>query len=111
MNHILQNPPESDSAEHDVCKDFALAQFQAMSQALVGENTQVEVEKVFRLGKKDSLAKPRLMLVRLKKQSDVDNLYRKRFKSTEVGFKNWYIDQRPSFPDLTFITTNETGHL
>ena len=28
------------------------------------------------------------MLVKLKKQPDVDNLYRKRFKLTEVGFKN-----------------------
>ena len=91
MNLIIHNIPESDSAEPDVRKDFDLAQFQAMSQALVGEDTRVEVEKIFRLGKKDSSAKPRLMLVKLKKQSDANNLYRKRFKLTEVGFKNRYI--------------------
>ena len=31
------------------------------------------------------------MLVRLKKQYDVDNLHRKRYKLTEVGLKKRYI--------------------
>ena len=91
MNLILHNFPESDSTEPEVRKESDLAQFHEMSRALSGEDTQLEVEKIFRLGKKEATAKPRLLLVRLKSATQVENLYKKRFKLKEVGFANRYI--------------------
>ena len=39
-----------------------------MARALCDEDTHMEVEKVFRLGKKEGSVKPRLLLVRLNSQ-------------------------------------------
>lgn len=91
MNLILHNIPESESTEAEIRKEADLSQFQEMSRALTGESTQVEVEKIFRLGKKVQTSKPRLLLVRLKNTTQVESLYKKRFKLKEVGFSNRYI--------------------
>ena len=88
MNLILHNIPESESTEPEIRKEADISQFQEMSRALTGESTQVEVEKIFRLGKKEQTSKPRLLLVRLKNATQVENLYKKRFKLKEVGFSN-----------------------
>ena len=91
MNLIIHNIPESDALEPEVRKESDMFQFQEMSRALCGEDTQVEVEKIFRLGKKEGATKPRLLLVRLKNPTQLDTLYRRRFKLSEVGHKNRYI--------------------
>ena len=92
MNIIIHNVPESDAPEAEVRKESDTFQFQEMARALCGEDTHMEVEKVFRLGKKkEGSVKPRLLLVRLKKSAQLESLYRKRFKLTDVGFKNRYI--------------------
>lgn len=91
MNIIIHNVPESDAPEAEVRKESDLFQFQEMARALCGEDVHIEVEKAFRLGKKEGSVKPRLLLVRLKKMAQLESLYRKRFKLTDVGFKNRYI--------------------
>ena len=53
-------------------KEFDINQLQAMSRALCGEDTHMEIEKAIRLRKMDDSARLRLLLVRLKKQSDLE---------------------------------------
>ena len=95
-NIILHNIVESEAenplerAEHD--KEV----FRSVVNALIGEDEDVEVENVFRLGKKQDKAsdggrqKPRLMLVTVKEKDHVSMLIKQRTKLKERGFSNVY---------------------
>ena len=97
-NLILHNIPECVSDDPQRRKKYDHDSFQSVAQALVGEDTEVEVETVFRLGKKPAEentggrgAKPRLMLIKLKDKKDVEAIMRRRLKLKERGFENIYI--------------------
>ena len=96
QNVIIHNIPECESASPDERKEYNEASFQNIVGALYGEDETMEIERVFRLGKKadstnSETARPRLMLVKLRKKECVDLLMKKRLKLKDVGFSNVYI--------------------
>ena len=97
---LLHNIPESIESDAKERKDYDEASFQNIVSALVGNATGIEVEKVYRLGKKregpDAI--PRLMMVELKKKDDVDQLIKKRTGLRDLGFPNIYLTRNLS-PD------------
>ena len=99
LNIIIHNIPESRSQEPADRKKYDTNSFRNIVHALFGEDTSMEVEKVYRLGKKIETTeeggdtKPRLMLVRLKKKEEVDALLKKRWDLSKVGFSNIYLTQ------------------
>ena len=98
-NIILHNLPESHSGDSDERKEHDKSSFKKVVSALLGEETRVDMIKVYRLGKKAeptdehdrSKPKPRLMLVKLTKKEDVQALMKKRWNLREVGFPNIYM--------------------
>ena len=96
-NIIIHNIPESSAADPEARKKHDVDSFNNIVHSLLGENTNLQVEKVFRIGKKkereegQSEPKPRLMLVCLKKKEEVEDLLRKRWNLKEVGFNNVYL--------------------
>ena len=99
-NIILHNIVEctADNAEERVEHDKAV--FAKVVSALVGNQENVEVDKIFRLGKRpeggsgspsDRDSKPRLLLVRLKDKEPVDALIKRRTQLKDKGFPNVYL--------------------
>lgn len=107
VNILLHNIPESRSSDVEVRKKYDADSFQNVVEALIGEGSNMEVEKIYRLGKRrepregddrpgqgqeqGQEQKPRLMLIKLKKKEDVDLLMRKRWELRNVGFENIYL--------------------
>ena len=98
LNVIIHNIPESQSNEPADRKKYDSASFRNIVQALFGDDATMEIEKVYRLGRKKDTNegegpehKPRLMLVSLKKKEDVEALMRKRWDLSKVGFNNIYL--------------------
>ena len=96
-NLILHNIPESKSTENEKRKKYDTESFYNIATALYGNTTGLEVEQIFRLGKKpDStepgvVPKPRLTLVKLKSKESVDLMIKRRTQLKDVGFPNVYI--------------------
>lgn len=99
-NIILHNIMESraDTPEERIEHDKAV--FMNVVAALVGNQENIEVEKVFRLGKKPDTSeesrdrtqpKGRLMLIRLKEKDHVNTLIKRRTQLKEKGFPNVYL--------------------
>ena len=98
-NLILHNIPECTSEDPQRRRKYDHDSFRNVVEALLGEGTEVEVENVFRLGKKkmgesdteEKRDKPRLMLIKLKETKDVEAIMRNRLMLKERGFENIYI--------------------
>ena len=95
-NIILHNISESgaDDAEERVEHDKGM--FTSVVSELLGNQGNVEVDKVIRLGKRADPAsatqsKPRLMLVRVKDKDLVDALIKRRTQLRHKGFPNVYL--------------------
>ena len=98
MNIIVHNIPESKSGDPSIRKKYDIDSFENIVCALFGEEKTMEIDKIYRLGKKrdvgahdESEPKPRLMLVGLKKREDVDMLMSRRWELRNVGFSNIYL--------------------
>ena len=98
VNVIIHNIPESKASDPEARKNYDLKSFCNIKEAILGERN-VEVEKIFRLGKKresegeEDEPKPRLMLVRLKKKENVEALMNKRWDLRKTTFDNVYISR------------------
>ena len=99
-NVILHNIPESNSQDNEARKKYDTESFFNVADALLGDVVGIEIESVFRLGKKPEApgdgnqelnSKPRLMMVKLKSKSTVDELIKKRTHLKDVGFPNVYV--------------------
>lgn len=98
-NVLLHNIPESESTNPEERKKYDHASFQNVVAALCGEDAQIEIDRVVRLGKKPepsenpqaTAPKPRLMLIKMKQKECVDMLIKKRLNLKDVGFANIYI--------------------
>ena len=97
-NVILHNIPESTSEDPEKRKKYDKDSFDNVVRALFGESELIEVENVFRIGKKQEIRenevytpKPRLMLIKLKEKVNVDVLFKNRMKLKDRGFPNVYI--------------------
>ena len=97
-NLIIHNIPESQSKEPRARKKYDSGSFNNIVCALFGEGTVIETEQIIRLGKKKEVRedegedpKPRLMLVRLRRKEDVDDLIKSRYDLRYVGFSNVYL--------------------
>ena len=98
VNIIIHNIPESKSNDSASRRKYDENSFQNIVEALLGERHSVEMDKVYRLGRKKEVGegeegepKPRLMLVGLKKKEDVERLMKERWHLNKVGFSNIYI--------------------
>ena len=109
VNILIHNIPESTATDAEGRKRYDAASFQNMVQALLGEGIVMEVQKIFRLGKRREGAagpnqgpgdarqgtteepKPRLMLAKLKSKEDVSQMMNKRWELRNVGFDNIYL--------------------
>ena len=98
QNIILHNIKESsaEDAEGRVMHDTEV--FEKVVGALLGKQDEVEVEKIYRLGKRPDgrdggnlQQKPRLMLVRVKNKEQVDALIKRRTQLKDRGFPNVYL--------------------
>ena len=95
-NIILHNIVESKSDNPQERQDHDKEVFMKVTAALTG-NSDVDVEKIIRLGKKrgttedGGVPRPRLMLIRLKEKDDVDALIKQRTKLRDRGFPNVYL--------------------
>ena len=92
-NLLVHNVDESTSSDPEIRMREDKESFHCMAKALVGDSLDIEVEKVFRLGKKteENRTKPRLMLLRLKNKDHVEELLKRRVKLKDVGFPNKYL--------------------
>ena len=97
-NIILHNIKESTADDPKVRVDHDRAEFAKVVSALSGDHDKVEVEKIFRLGKRPEgttaenvRPKPRLMLIRVKNKEHVDALIKQRTQLKEKGFPNVYL--------------------
>ena len=97
-NVILHNIPESKSEDNEVRKKYDVDSLYNVASALLGDTTGVEVQQVIRLGKRpeaqgDASPEPRarLLLVKLKNKSMVNNLIKRRTQLKDVGFPNIYL--------------------
>ena len=98
-NVLLHNIAESSSDNSEERKEHDLNIFQRVVTSLVGNQENMEVEKIFRLGKKPEqpgnqnapAPKPRLMLIKLKNKEHVNMLMKRRTQLKDVGFPNVYL--------------------
>ena len=97
---LLHNIPESEHSDSKRRRDYDEASFQNIAYALLSDDAGVEVERAYRLGKKREGpdAKPRLMMVELKRKDIVDQLIKRRTGLREMGFPNIYLTRNLS-PD------------
>ena len=86
----------ADDAEVRVAHDTEV--FEKVVGALLGKQDEVQVEKIYRLGKRpegsgrgNPQQKPRLMLVRVKNKEQVDVLIKRRTQLKDKGFPNVYL--------------------
>ena len=103
LNVLVHNLPESMSDDPKKRKEYDEEIFKSMTNALVGESTDLEVKKIFRLGKKKetesqedceiSKPRPRLMMITLNKKEHVNELMRKRWNLKDRGFPNIYLSR------------------
>ena len=96
VNVLLHNISESKSENAEERKGHNLEVFKKVVSSLIGDQEDVKVEKIFRLGKRETAhesqaTKPRLMLIKLKEKGHVDMLIRRRIHLKEVGFPNVYL--------------------
>lgn len=98
VNIIIHNIPESKSDDPATRKKYDSDSFYNIVQALGGDARGMEMDNIYRLGKKKEVvegskekSKPRLMLVRLKKKEDVEMLISKRWELSKAGFSNIYL--------------------
>ena len=101
-NILIHNIPESLSVDPEVRKKYDSDSFDNIVHALLGEEKEIVTEKVYRLGKNPTTArrsgashaddsKPRLLMVKLSKKEDVEELLRNRWSLSKVGFPNIYL--------------------
>ena len=97
---LHNNIPESEYNDSKRRREYDEASFQNIAYALLSDDAGVEVERVYRLGKKREGpdAKPRLMMVELKRKDIVDQLIKRRTGLREMGFPNIYLTRNLS-PD------------
>lgn len=98
VNVIIHNIPESKSADAAARKKYDEDSFENIVKALLGEHKSMEIDKIYRLGKKKEVQegqegepRPRLMLVGLKRREEVEVLMKERWNLNKVGFSNIYI--------------------
>ena len=95
-NVIIHNIPESKSSDAVSRRKYDENSFHNIVEALSGERHSIEMDKVYRLGKRkeegeEGEPKPRLMLVGLKRKEDVEWLMKEKWHLNKVGFSNIYI--------------------
>ncbi|KAF0314405.1 Transmembrane protein 70, mitochondrial [Amphibalanus amphitrite] len=99
-NLILHNVPESQAETPDERVKHDKEMFMKVVSALVGTQENVQVDKIYRLGKKQAQPeelherrelKGRLMLIRVKEKEHVDILIKRRTQLRDKGFPNIYI--------------------
>ena len=96
-NILIHNIPECSSESPEVRKKYDSDSFVNIVCALFGGHQDMKVKNVYRLGKRQTTSggsfepKPRLLLVKLERKEDVDELLRKRWNLNKVGFSNIYL--------------------
>ena len=94
---LLHNIKESTSEDSEERKGHDLEVFKQVVTSLTGNQENVQMDRIFRLGKRQTAnqdgqpPKPRLILIKLKEKEHVDMLMKRRTKLKDVGFPNVYI--------------------
>ena len=97
VNVLIHNISESKSENPEERKGHDLEVFRKVVASLIGEQEHIQVDKIFRLGKREtatqdtSRVKPRLMMVKLKEKEHVNMLVKRRTQLKDVGFPNVYL--------------------
>ena len=92
-NILVHNVEESKAQDPKQRREDDEKAFQFMTSALLGEQSNIKVERIVRLGRRvdGPDIKPRLLLVTLKDTDQVEKMYHNRFGLKEVGLSNIYI--------------------
>ena len=101
LNILVHNLPESNSEDPQKRKEHDEGLFRSMARALVSGPADMDVKKIFRLGKKREIGnqgenevsepKPRLMMVTLNSKEYVSELMKNRWSLKDEGFPNIYL--------------------
>ena len=96
-NILVHNIPESMSGNPEVRKKYDSESFMNIVCALLGEYREMNIEKVYRLGKKqirsvdNAEPKSRLLLIKVVGRENVEDLLSKRRNLSMLGFPNIYL--------------------
>ena len=101
-NLIRHNIPESCHTEAKVRQDHDMKEIGKITDVLCGNENKIKIVQAFRLNRRKDVnseeidRRPRLLMVKVEREEDVENLLKKRFELRDAGYPNVYITRDQS---------------